>query len=319
MSSASSQKITKSRLGGMHKNNRDQIAESLSDFQLTINGLVLQSRISQSCFIPLQNFQSIARAGSIFLRKLILDKKALFDKTTLDSLNLKLPPLMRVPKSSRRTIETSLPIKEVALHIRRVADGHGSPIYPTPSYVLTGGLQGYRILIEWPLLGMIADKNGTWNLSHDQLFDVTSRRAMSSDQWLGQQVVLCDEKGISLGKILRTVANLHGAHSIVGTDPLGEGKDPHVHIVRNISLFGLGYMELIVLETALYLHKLLLNEPSINKPPGETCIVTPSFTSPSEDTLSAQPNWLQYAGSNTLVFNLDSEIEQHTIRAPITS
>lgn len=205
------------------------------------------------------------------------------------------------------------------MQLTGIADGDGNPIDPPPSAIFTGGPQGYRILVEWPLLGMVVDNEGTWNLSPDQLFNIKSRHAMTCSQWLGQQVVLCDQKGVTLGKILRTVANLDGAHSVDGKEPSSDDKEPHVQIVRNMALFGLGYMDIIALETALHLHSLLLNEPSIEKPDGAMCIINPSFTSPSEDMSSKEPWWLEYPGYMTLAFGSNPGVEQHTIRAPVTS
>ena len=319
MPSASSRRTPRSRLGGLRKDNKRRIADALADFQLTIDGIGSQTGGHQSLKVPSKTLQSIARAGSIFLRKLVLDNSRLLDNKTLKSLNMKLSPLRRAPKSKRRKIETSLLVEWVSMQLTMLADGHGNPINPPPSSVFIGGPQGYRILVEWPLLGMVVDNNGTWNLSPNQLFNIDSRRAMTCYQWLGQQVVLCDQKGITLGKILRTVANLHGAHSVDGKDPSSDDKEPHVQIIRNLALFGLGYMDLVVLETALYLQSLLLNEPSIEKPAGAICIVNPSFTSPPEDMWSKEPRWLTYLGDTMMEFGPNPGIEQHTIRAPVTS
>lgn len=57
---------------------------------------------------------------------------------------------------------------------------------------------------------------------------------------------------------------LHGAHSVDGKDPLSDDKEPHVQIARKLALFKLGYMDLIVLETALYLHAPLLKAQLVN-------------------------------------------------------
>ena len=319
MPSASSRKTPRSRLAGLRKQNTQYIADALADFQLTIDGMGSQAGSSQSLQVPLGTLQSVVRAGSIFVRKLVLDKSRLLDSKTLQSLNMRLSPLRRVPKSKRHTIETYVLMEGLSMQLTRIADGDGNPVSPPSSAVLSGGPQGYRILVDWPLLGMVSDNNGTWHLSHDQLFNTNSRRKMTCSQWLGQQVVLCDQKGITLEKILRTVANLHGAHSVDGKDPSSDDKEPHVQIVRNLALFGLGYMDLITLETALHLRTLLLDEPSIASPPGRIGDCIPSFTSLPEDMLSKEPRWLTYPGGTILAFDANPGFEQHRIRAPATS
>lgn len=301
----------------MRKDNKQRIADALADFQLTLDGIGSRAEGCPSPHAPPETLQSLARAGSIFLRKLVLDDHRLLDNKTIKSLNMKLAPLRQVPKSKRREIETKLLVTECSFQATKIADSDGNPVNPAPSFVLTGGSQGYRILVEWPLLGMVVDNNGIWNLSHDQLFNINSRRTMTCYQWLGQQVVLCDQKGIALGKILRTVANLHGAHSVDGKEPSSDDKEPHVQIVRNLALFGLGYMDLIVIETAFYLHSLLLNQPAIEKPPGAIYNINLGFTSPPEDMSSKEPGWLTYLGGIRMLFGPNPGIEQHTIRAPV--
>lgn len=148
---------------------------------------------------------------------------------------------------------------------------------------------------------------------------------MSCDDWLGQQVVLIDGKGIALAKILRTVASFQGAHSLdvgrlaaVGSGKLSKAaKEPHVHIVRNLGIAGAGYMDLIAVETALYLYMLLLAEPSIDRPSGDLYSVIPAFRCPPvEDAHSTNPSWLSNLGAMTLIFTPNPGIEVHRIRAP---
>lgn len=318
-----------SRLGGRSKDKKQRIAEIMGDLNLAMNGLAMYGEGHQALPEMAKTVESLARMGSVFLRKLVLDGDArLLDDAVLRSLDLELRPLRRIPRSERRPIRTEIGTDQVT-QLTRIADGEGNPVVPPQQVVIAGGRQGYSIRVEWPLLGMVDWTNGgdatSWPVAADQLFDTDSDRAMSCDEWLSQQVVLIDGTGITLEKILRTVVNFQGAHSInVGrlTTVQGEtrsraAKEPHVHIVRNLSIAGVGYMDLIAVEAALYLYRLLLDEPSIDHPSGAIYSVVPTFASPVvEDVQSANPSWLGYLGGMIVTFNPNPGIEIHRIRAP---
>lgn len=274
---------------------------------------------------------SLARMCSVFLRKLVLGeggnrKARLLDDSVIGSLEMGLQPLRRIPKLGRRTVETGFRIEQVTMEATRLDDSTGEP---AERYVAAGGLQGLSIVVDWPLLG-VADwveapsEDHRWKISADQLVDTTSERVMCCDDWLGQQVVLFDGKGISLEKLVRTVANLEGAHAVnVGRLFVVEGetsssaiKEPHVHILRNIALFGIGYAELVVIEAALYLCDRLLEEPSIEPPSGGFYLVTPEFECLPEEALSTQPPWLRYRGDTIISFAANPGIVRHRVRAP---
>ena len=65
---------------------------------------------------------------------------------------------------------------------------------------------------------------------------------MSCSEWLGQQLVMFDNKGISLKEVISTVANYEGAHSIDASASIEWGKkkssnhskNPERHILNNI-------------------------------------------------------------------------------------
>ena len=96
-------------------------------------------------------------------------------------------------------------------------------------------------------------------MSPEQLFQMGTGSGLSFDQRLGQQVVLFDGKGISLKEMIRTVVNFEGAHSIdVGRLITVEGeasstaaKNPAPHILNGVTLCGIRYAHLIVIECAV--------------------------------------------------------------------
>ena len=159
-------------------------------------------------------------------------------------------------------------------------------------------------------------------MSPEQLFNTRSDRTMRCDDWLGQQVVMFDGKGITLQKLIRTVANFDGAHAVnVGRLGAMEGeslptaaKDPDIHILRNITFFGAGYAEIVVVESALYLYRQLLDEPSIERPRGEIYLVTPEFECPAEQAISTRPSWLGFKGGIMVSFSPRPGIVRHTVK-----
>ena len=139
-----------------------------------------------------------------------------------------------------------------------------------------------KLSIEWPLPGAADWMGGPseeepWMVSPDQLFQTNAASGLSCDDWLGQQVVLFDGKGISLKEMIRTVVNFEGSHSIsVGRLSTIEGevasraaKNPAPHILNAVTVCGIRYAHLIVIECALYLYEKLLEERSIKRPSGD--------------------------------------------------
>ena len=134
-------------------------------------------------------------------------------------------------------------------------------------------------------------------MSADQLFETSADSSMSCDDWLGQQVVLFNGKGISLKEMIQTVVNYEGAHSIdVGRLATIEGetvspaaRNPAPHILNAITVFGIRYAHLIVIECALYLYEKLLNESSIKRPYGDIYKATVGVACSPEQAESPRP------------------------------
>ena len=159
---------------------------------------------------------------------------------------------------------------------------------PQAAYGFRAGPQEVKLSIEWPLLGGadwtgVPSKETQWLVSADQLFQTNSGSGLSCDEWLGQQVVLFDGKGISLKEMIRTVVNFEGAQSInvgrlasvEGEEASGAAKNPAPHILNAVTVFGIRYAHLIVIECALYLYEKLLDESSIRRPSGDICDIGP--------------------------------------------
>ena len=319
------------RVTGQHKDKKQRITDALNDLRLVLAGLANggEGRWKESEII--QATGSLARACSVFLRKVVLGEGRnrgyrLLDDNVLESLEMRLQPLRKIPREGRSTVETGFRTEGIAMEVEKLDEATGEPV---KRYMAVGGIHGLSIVVEWPLMGM-ADwvapptETGRWQVSADQLFDTNSERGMRCDNWLGQQVVLFDGRGITLEKLIRTVANFEGAHAVnVGRLSAVEGenlsnamKETQVHILRNIAFFGIGYAELVVIEAAQYLCRLLIEEPSIDTPSGGFYLVTPAFECPAEEALSKRPPWLQYRGGMMASFSPNPGIVRHAVRAP---
>lgn len=144
-----------SRLSGWSKDKKERIAEVMADLNLAVSGLAIRGQGHRSSLEAVETVGSLARMGSMSLRKLVLDGDArLLDDAVLRSLNLKLQPLRRIPRSERRRIETAVRMEKMTLQLTRIADGDGKPLVPPQQAVIAGGRQGCSMRVEWPLLAM---------------------------------------------------------------------------------------------------------------------------------------------------------------------
>ena len=145
---------------------------------------------------------------------------------------------------------------------------------------------------------------------------------MGCDEWLGQQVVNFDGRTISLKEILQTVVNLEGAHAtnvtrlaeIEGHKPLKQGQNLQIHLLNNITLFGIRYTHLVVIEAALYLYVRLLDETSIQRPDGGIYLVKPGFYCPRDQASSSRPDWLRFEGTMMMEFSSEPRVTRYTIK-----
>ncbi len=320
---------TGSLVGGRDKDKKERITEVLSDLQLAIGGFGTQATGQYERRDLPQVLGALARMCSVFLRKLVLGDRGvketrLLDDAVMESLELRLQPLRKIPRKSRRTIETGFGVGVGFMQLTKVDEpGPGS----APTYRFPVAPHDLEFAIEWPLPGT-ADWTGTpsekdpWLLCAEQLFDTGSKRALSCDEWLGQQVVVFDGRGVSLKDIIRTVVNYEGAHAtnvgrladIEGHKPLKAAQEPELHILNNVTLFGIRYAHVIVIEAALYLYERLLDERSIERPGGDIYMVKPGFACPEEQTSSPRPHWLRFEGGLMMSFSGERKLTRHTIR-----
>ena len=186
-----------------------------------------------------------------------------------------------------------------------------------------------KISIEWPLPGTVSwteqpTQQKPWQIKPEELFDTNSNDTLSCDNWLGQQLVMFDNKGLTFKDVIRTVVTYEGAHS-TNVSRLMQGehekvskpaKNPELHILNNIKIFGIKYFHIIVIESALYLYQKLLENKAIEKPKGEIYMATVCLCpNSSENVFSNHLSWLTFDGGIIPSFGFEKKLISHRIRA----
>ena len=317
-------------IGGIKKEKTERITDAMADLQLSIDGLRMQLANEFDSSQWTSAVSSFARTCSIFLRKTVLGnynrrETRLLDDPVLALTSLRFNRLRNIPRDTRREIEVNLSLSGGFMQVTKRDDHTGEP---EATWRFLAGPQEVKLSIEWPLPG-VADWTGApteekpWLVSADQLFDTSTNHCMNCDEWLGQQVVLFDGKGISLKELIQTVVNFEGAHSIdvgrlsvvEGEEDFAAAKKPALHILNSITICGIRYAHIIVIECALYLYEKLLDESSIKRPDGDIYTAILGVDLSAEQAKSAQPDWIEFQGNLMISFSGRPSIVQHKIKA----
>ena len=268
-----------------HKDKINRLQAAMTDLQVAIRGCSVVDPMETSQF--LQSVESLACSCAMFLRKTVIGDRGdrrtrLLDDETCRALGLEFNPV-RPPAGEGETFEI------IAVDIRRgvmeivpvdeVAKSHGGP------YVLPFGPQKLTIAIEWPLPGTLGwtrqpTDSEPWQIRSSTLFDTQGTPALDCDGWLGQQLVMVNDRGVSLGEVIRLTANTEAAHApymarMMTSDPKGE---PHVpknieaKILSGLVIAGVHYHHIVVIESALHLYESLDDNDLIKRPAGDRLI-----------------------------------------------
>lgn len=333
-------------IGGLMKDKMARITDAMIDLQLAIDGLRSQFsgihrehrvvehpsvyQIECDGNLLSQAMGAFARTCSVFLRKTVLGDRdrretRLLDEHVLGSIGLRFDPLRRIPRDKRRNIEVGLGLAGGLLEVTRLDDQTREP---QATYRFPAGPQDVKLFIEWPLPGAadwmrVPSQEAPWLVSSDQLFQTSADSSLSCDEWLGQQVVIFDGKGISLKEMIRIVVNFESAHSInvgrlatvEGEEPSKAAKNPAPHILNAVSVCGIRYAHLIVIECALYLYEKLLDNKSITRPSGDIYKVKFGVACSPEQAESTRPDWVKFQGGMMISFSGAPKMISHKIRA----
>ena len=84
--------------------------------------------------------------------------------------------------------------------------------------------------------------------------------------------------------------------------------------LNGVTLYGIRYAHLIVIECAMYLYDRLLDESSIEQPGVEIYRVTPGISCSLEQAESPRPDWVRYEGGMMVSFSGAPKLVRHKIK-----
>ena len=185
-----------------------------------------------------------------------------------------------------------------------------------------------NIAVEWPLPGVTSwnaapTSESPWTIATGELFDLESSEELDCSAWLGQQLVMFDQRGITLKDVVRMVATFEGAHSInvarllqpADETTRGPFKNPERHILDNIVVFGWKYTHIVVIECALYVYEMLADGGHIERLDDEKWRLRPSFvTTDPTGFFSTNQDWLRFDGGLIPAFGTAKRSITHKIR-----
>lgn len=322
-------KTTGSPVTGRHKEKRERIRETISDLQLAIDGVAAQLAHSSGRFEQLQQTTAaFARACSIFLRKMVVEEDRnrrmvrLLDGKICTSIGLKFSRIKRISTHRRYlAVEWSLTggymqLEKLDEATRTPQSVHNVPIAP---------LQ-FSVSVEWPLPGTASWTNSPtrekpWKVRSGELFDAGASD-LTCAEWMGQQLVMFDNRGICLKDVLKTIVTYEGAHSLnvsrllrtADEKDTGPSRNPEVHILNNLTICGIKYNHIVVIESALYLYQMLIDNAEIERPKGEINLPTLCLLA-DEDIFASNRRFLGYDGGVIIAFGEKSRSISHEIRA----
>ena len=303
----------------------ERIREAIIDLQLVIDG----------CDdLPRRRFRdaaaSLARHCAIFLRKMVLGderNRRLLDAEFCQIAGVRFDRIPRIT-GDRRTL-TLVPVNIFGGYAQftKLDEETGEP---EGVHVMPMGPQRLSFAVEWPLNGM-ADwlsqptPEDAWKIRPEALFDTESDPSPDCDAWLGQQLVLFDNRGITLKDVIRVMVNTEAAHSpplqrlMVPRGTRDEARfrvvrDSEIHILSHITVCGVRYSHAIVIETAMYLYRQLTKSGSIRQPEGAGQILEFNFA--PEEVFSDCQDWLRFGGGLAASFGGAGRSITHRVRAP---
>ena len=307
------------------RDKQERIREALTDLELAIDGCIAQQS-GQSGQLG-QSIAALARGCSVFLRKMVVEDREtrLLDADVCRSAGLGFDRIKKVPGGRRALSLVPLDIRGGHTEITKLNDDTWEP---EAVYVFPVGPQRLEIAIEWPLPGMTdwteqPTTERPWAIKSEGLFGSQSSQMLDCDAWPGQQLVIFDNRGISLKEVIKLTVNTEGAHSPpVSRLMRAEGDDKSkvaknrddVRVLSHIEVCGVRYTHAIVIEAALYLYRALTRYKSIWQPQGEVSV--PVFCFVPSDVFSPDQDWLRFDGGLAMSLGGAKQSISHRVRAP---
>ena len=317
------------RVAGRGRDKAERIAETVCDLELACEGALSLARRS----LPKDRGRwgaALARACSVFLRKMVIGDRndpatRLLDDGVVRTFGIGFDKLRRI-SAERRTLEVGMSIEGGMIAMEKLDEATRST---EAAVLLPIASQTLSIAIEWPLPGATSwtappTEDQPWRMAPGELFQLEGEEKLDCSGWLGQQLVMFDQRGITLKDVVRTVANYEGAHSInvsrllqAESEPTkGPFRYPERHLLDNVTVFGMKYTHIVVIECALYLYEMLADGGYIERLGDNEWRLRPAFVTLEEDEFfSAKQDWLGFAGGLILSIGTADRSIAHTIRA----
>ena len=317
------------QVAGRHRDKPERIAETVRDLELACEGAFSLAR--RTALKDRGQWSApLARACSVFLRKMVIGDRndsatRLLDDSVVRMFGIEFNKLRRIP-AERRTLNVGMSTQGGRVAMQKLDEATGGPeatdSLPIAPHTLS-------IAIEWPLPGAVSwtappTEDRPWTIAPGELFELDGEERLDCSGWLGQQLVIFDQRGITLKDVIRTVATYQGAHSInvsrllqaEGNQTKGPFRNPEWHILDNVTVFGMKYTHIVVIECALYLYEMLADGGHIERLGDKKWRLRPSFvTLEKNEFFSAKLDWLGFSGGLILSIGTAKRSITHRIRA----
>ena len=216
--------------------------------------------------------ESLARHCSVLLRKMALGDERnsrLLSDDICKEAGLSLGRIRKVPpeRETLAPIDVKLTKSRTHLTLRHLEN---NDLLGDETFF--AGPWHFRIDVEWPLPGMVdwpsrLTQESCGVLAPEGLF--TSRTILSCADWVGQQLLVCGNRTLSLGDVIRLTANIDGAHSPVMAPRIPAGVERDIRadraerenmlwVLSCIAVSGLRYTHVITTLAALHLYSALI-------------------------------------------------------------
>ena len=306
----------------------DVIRDAMIDLKTVIDGCLAQAPSRDM-------FDTLARQCSIFLRKMALGDERnppLLDAETCKAAGLVFHKLRAV--RGERQIQVVVQNKIVSSKMRATLTDPETGELLGDMALQSDDPWEFRIDTEWPLPGIVdwvglPTQETPWSISPKGLFDLRTGLDHDCSRWLGQQMVMFDNRAVALGNVIRAVVNAEGAHAPLvvplmrpedsGTRATPDTiKNPGAYILLCVVTCGITYAHVIAIESGLYLYLLLAQSGLVE--PFKDADSVPEFllTAPEAGSPPGQIP-LRFEGSILLPSRIrpgGQEIS-HLIRAPV--
>ena len=308
-------------------NDRPQvIRDAMVDLKTVIDGCMAQT--------PSRDvFDTLARQCAIFLRKMAVGdarNPPLLDLETCKAAGLVFHKLRAVRGKRQTQTVAEIEITDSKLRLT-LTDPE------TESLLGDLSLQSddpwtFRIDTDWPLPGIVdwvglPTRETPWSINPEGLFDLRTSLGHDCSRWLGQLLVLFNNRAVTLGNVIRAVVNAEGAHAPLVVPLMRPGnssrstpdtiRNPGAYILLCVVTCGITYAHVVTIEAGLYLYLVLAQSGIVDQFKDEDTV--PEFRLTATDT-EYPPGMmpLRFEGGIEPPIRIrpGGQTESHTIRVP---